>query len=243
MTMFSQLPWPTVLRVFDLYLLEGKTSLFRFGYSILDLLRGELLALGSIDVLLPALLEPTSKKLLPHVIVPHGLALPMEHYVRVAVAQLRDGQDLLAKCAAAGTPAKRSSAATAPPMPRPTPAPPAASFTARENLSNSATSSSSFFERFLSSISTPVRSHVQRRIDLSVAEQPRVVATPTRAASARGALNFGSPLSPSSARLNTPPMFEGMKKRNRPTGAENDSVPLMDSPLQLTKRTAINPTK
>jgi hypothetical protein len=238
MTMFSQLPWPTVLRVFDLYLLEGKTSLFRFGYSILDLLRPELLALGSIDVLLPALLEPSSRKLLPHVIVPHGLALPMEHYVRVAVAQLRDGQDLLAKCAAAGTPAKQKPVSTGPAaIPRPVPG----ALAARDS-SQGPPSSSSFFERFLSSISTPVRSHVQRRIDLSVAEQPRVVATPARPSRAGGALNFGSPLSPSSARLNTPPLFEGMKKRPRlAAGGENEGVPLMNSPSQQSKRAAINP--
>jgi hypothetical protein len=230
MTMFSQLPWPTVLRVFDLYLLEGKTSLFRFGYSILDLLRSELLALGSIDVLLPALLEPSSRKLLPHVIVPHGLALPMEHYLRVAVAQLRDGQDLLSKCAVANTPAKRVSGPTLA-LPRPAPL--------QQQQPSSSANSSSFFERFLSSISTPVRSHVQRRIDMTT-EQPRVMQTPPARAT-RGNLNFGSPLSPSSVRLNTPPLFEGMKKRPRPAvvGAENDSV-VLSSPSSL-KRAAINP--
>ncbi len=194
---------------------QGKTSLFRFGYSILDVHRRELLALGSIDVLLPYLLEPQSRKLLPHVLVPHALTVPMEHYVRSAVANLRDGQDLLAKCAAAGTPAKRAPSTGAPKqvsLPKPTPAAPMAP------------ANSSFFDRFLSSISTPVRAHVVRRLD-TTSEQPRVVATPPASARRGGTLNFGSPLSPSSARLNTPPLFEGMKKRVRAVpidGAEND---------------------
>jgi hypothetical protein len=178
--------------------------------------RRELLALGSIDVLLPYLLEPQSRKLLPHVLVPHALTVPMEHYVRTAVANLRDGQDLLAKCAAANTPAKRASSVTSAAavpkasLPKPAAAPVSAN--------------SSFFDRFLSSISTPVRAHVVRRLD-TTSEQPRVVATPPASARRGGTLNFGSPLSPSSARLNTPPLFEGMKKRVRAVpidGAEND---------------------
>ncbi len=49
MTMFSQLPWPSVLRVFDLYLFEGKTTLFRFGFGLLSILHDELMAFATID--------------------------------------------------------------------------------------------------------------------------------------------------------------------------------------------------
>ena len=226
MTMFSQLPWPTVLRVLDLFLLEGKTALFRFGFSILDIHRRELLALSSIDVLLPFLLEPNTRKLQPHVLVPHALHpdRPVEDWVRVAVGQLRDGQELLSKIANAGTPKREAAKPAVAQMPKP------AAVAAPSTSTTTSSSNSSFFDRFLSSISTPVRSQVQKRVDLSSVDQPRVVATPPR----RPALNFNSPLSPSSSRLNTPPLFEGMKKRGRAVeGPENEAA--IPSPSKLNR--------
>ena len=252
MTMFSQLPWPTVLRVFDLYMLEGKTALFRFGYSVLDVHRTEILNLKSIDVLLPYLLEPNSKKLQAHILVPHALSLPMEHYLRMAVGQLRDGQDVLTRLASAGTPSKK--------RPAPSDTPHLNSSSTNSSLSNSRGSfansdggapPSSFFSSFLQTIATPVRSAVKRRVDVS-SNQPRVAPTPPQGARSRAALEFGemqnspsrmpmqplspnratfnSPmrtLSPSSSKLRTPPMFEGMRKRVRPmNGSENVAVEL-----------------
>ena len=223
MTMFSQLPWNTVLRIFDMYLVEGKTTLFRFGYSILSLHREEILNLGSIDVLLPYLLEPNSKKLQSHFLVPYATSYPIEHYVRTAVAYLRDGQDVLTNIANAGTPKKKEA-------PR----------------SSSAGYSgggggSSFFERFMTTIATPVRSAVKKKVDVTDTNQPRVVATPPHSMTKRN-LNFAplSPMSPNSPRVNvsiknknTPPMFEGMKKRVR-NEAEND-VENMFSPQKVSR--------
>jgi hypothetical protein len=231
MTMFSQLPWPTALRIFDLYLLEGKTALFRFGYSILDVHQQELLNLKSIDVLLPYLLEPSSKKLQAHILVNHALSVPMEHYVRMAVNQLRDGQDVLNRMASAGTPKQRVSDAR--------------TSTASSTSATTPSGASSFFDRFIETIATPVRSAVKKKVDTSVSDKPRVVATPTRR---KGGLDFAalnspirspnrgamSVMSPTSAKLNTPPMFQGMKKRIRPMdGGENSNpsqIPL--SPLK-----------
>merc|ERR1711916_40249 len=232
MTMFSQLPWPTALRIFDLYLLEGKTALFRFGYSILDVHQQELLNLKSIDVLLPYLLEPSSKKLQAHILVNHALSVPMEHFVRMAVNQLRDGQDVLNRMASAGTPKHRVSDAHR------------AASSSSTASATAAAGASSFFDRFIETIATPVRSAVKKKVDTSVSDKPRVVATPPR----RKALDFASAnspvrspnraamtvLSPTSAKLNTPPMFQGMKKRIRPLdGGENTNatqIPL--SPLK-----------
>jgi hypothetical protein len=237
MTLFSQLPWTTVLRVFDFYLYEGKVALFRFGYAILAVHHDELLALRSIDVLLPYLLEPASKKLLAHVLVPHAMALPMENYLRVATAALRDGQEILLQCAAAGTPHSRANNNST------------SSVTAAVDVSRQAkqqqhqqqhqhvsgaaaanastnNNSSSFFERFLSSISTPVRSAVKRRVE-TTGEGPRVVATPPNASATRRNLNFGppsgalSPLSPGASRLNSP------RANNNNTNLKAQSTPPM----------------
>ena len=280
MTLFSQLPWTTVLRVFDFYLFEGKVALFRFGYAILAVHHDELIALRSIDVLLPYLLEPSSKKLLAHVLVPHAMALPMENYLRVATAALRDGQEILLQCAAAGTPQSRASASTTSISVAEVSRHPkqhSQTITTSQTTAT-ASNSSSFFERFLSSISTPVRSAVKRRVE-TTGEGPRVVATPPNASATRRNLNFGpptnalSPLSPGSSRLNspranavgsknsprtgnknsprannnnnnnnnlnTPPMFEGMKKRVRQPEAidENENgtelQKVLQSPLKL----------
>lgn len=73
MTMFSQLPWPTVLRIYDLYLFEGKTALFRFGFGLMSMLHEELMDFGSIDKILPFLLELPSRKVNAHILVPFVL--------------------------------------------------------------------------------------------------------------------------------------------------------------------------
>lgn len=250
MTMYSQLPWPTVLRIFDFYLFEGKLALFRFGMAIMSILQEELLGFASIDKLLPFLLEPQSRKLSHHILVPHALHVPIESYMHHALMAYRAEQDILGQVASMGTPVKR--APTSSSSSNQGNSTPVKSAPTNTSSVSGAGGNASFFQRFMDSVATPVRATIKRRIDPSSGS---VVPTPPAAKRAFAPL---SPVSPSAARLNrgpvassprtaapnaikaslnTPPMFEGMKKRNqRDYEDENEQV---QSPFGSAKKAGL----
>lgn len=59
MTLFTHMdaPWTTVLRIWDIFALEGKPALFRFALAMLHLNERELLAAVGVEKLLPLLLK------------------------------------------------------------------------------------------------------------------------------------------------------------------------------------------
>lgn len=68
MTLFTHIsaPWCTVLRIWDVIALEGKSALFRFALALMHLLERELLAAEGVEKILPVLLKvnPDAEKLL-----------------------------------------------------------------------------------------------------------------------------------------------------------------------------------
>jgi hypothetical protein len=68
MTLFTHIsaPWCTVLRIWDVIALEGKSALFRFALALMHLHERELLAAEGVEKILPVLLKvnPDAEKLL-----------------------------------------------------------------------------------------------------------------------------------------------------------------------------------
>ena len=84
MSLFTILPWPCVLRVFDLFLLEGRSALFRVAVALLETFESDVMGAPSIDTLLPFLLCPPNERIIPDVFLSKVLQIPIEKLLEAA---------------------------------------------------------------------------------------------------------------------------------------------------------------
>jgi Rab-GTPase-TBC domain len=70
--------WESVLHFVSCFLLEGVTAVFRFGIALVEAMQSELLALTSVEQLLPFLQNPPVRLTTPAVLLPLVRALPVD---------------------------------------------------------------------------------------------------------------------------------------------------------------------